>query len=53
MDFNQSISLTKRIEVNKNKLWEHLEFMYLYTYSYKSNIDELNSGENGCDMCSG
>ena len=28
---------------NKNKLWEYLEFMYLYTYSYKSNIDELNT----------
>ena len=31
---------------NKNKLWEYLEFMYLYTYSYKSNIDELNSKLN-------
>ena len=29
-------------EENKNKLWEYLEFMYLYTYSFKSNIDELN-----------
>ncbi len=29
-------------DISKQKLWEHLEFMYLYTYSFKSNIDELN-----------
>ena len=36
-------------EENKNKLWEYLEFMYLYTYSYKTNIDLLKEKINNIE----